>query len=126
MIHERKERAERSLAGITTTASAGNIGNNMPAGPTGGITTSVNNEQQRARPNNPNANNNTQNKVYKESNIMQYAAILLAQTYHRFGYKSLALQATQEAIRVAQQSNDEECVLFAQGWLILKMMIFQC
>jgi tetratricopeptide (TPR) repeat protein len=113
MIHERKERAERSLAGINTTNNSNNV--TIPSGPTGGITTSVNNEQQR-RPNNPNTASNTQ-RAYREPNIMQYAAVLLAQTYHRFGYKSLALQATQEAIRVAQQSNDEECVLFAQGWL---------
>ena len=111
MIHDRKERAERSLAGTTTGGNA----NSIVSGPTGGITTSVNIESQR-RPN-PNNNNNSNPKRYKESNIMQYAAILLAQTYHRFNYKSLALQATQEAIRVAQQSNDEECVLFAQGWL---------
>ncbi|KAL7508460.1 hypothetical protein ACHAXN_005534, partial [Cyclotella atomus] len=122
MIHERKERAERNLAGIITTGStSATIGHTMPSGPNGGITTSVNNEQQRTaqmiRPTNPNAATQNNNKVYKESNIMQYAAILLAMTYHRFGYKSLALQATQEAIRVAQQSNDEECVLFAQGWL---------
>ena len=111
MIHERKERAERSLAGTT---NSGNI-HGIVSGPTGGITTSVNMESQR-RPH-PNNNNNHNPKRYRESNIMQYAAILLAQTYHRFNYKSLALQATQEAIRVAQQSNDEECVLFAQGWL---------
>ena len=50
---------------------------------------------------------------------MQYAAILLAQTYHRFGYTRLSLQATEEAIRVAQQSGDGECVAFANGWLAL-------
>ena len=47
---------------------------------------------------------------------MQYAAILLAQTYHRFGYAQLSLQATDEAIRVAQQSGDVECVSFANSW----------
>ena len=112
LIHERKERVERSLAGTTP-----NVTSNTTAPMTnnaGGITTSVNNEGNQQRPN-PNAG--AQQKTYKESNIMQYAAIILAQTYHRFHYKSLALQAAQEAIRVAQQSGDEECVLFAQGWL---------
>lgn len=112
LIHERKERVERSLAGTTP-----NVNSNTTAHLTnnaGGITTSVNNEGNQRRPN-PNAG--AQQKMYKESNIMQYVAIILAQTYHRFHYKSLALQAAQEAIRVAQQSGDEECVSFAQGWL---------
>jgi hypothetical protein len=49
--------------------------------------------------------------------ILQFSAILLAMTHHSFGDKRLALAATDEAVRVAQQSKDAACVAFALGWL---------
>jgi len=141
MIHERKERAERALmiqvsggaegsAASATTANRGMMGTMASGmgGITGGMTGGIINgtiqtttqQQQQQRPGGANAggaNSGTPQTIYKESNVMQYAAILLAQTYYRFGYTRLSLQATEEAIRVAQQSGDGECVCFANGWL---------
>ena len=134
MIHERKERAERAMmlqaSGSTSSTNGGNnaAGNNewgvtgmggiittMTSG-MGGITGGMTGGQGRGGTSHSSGGNNNK---YKESNVMQYAAILLAQMYHRFGYLELSIQATEEAIRVAQQSGDEECVLFAQSWLAL-------
>ena len=49
--------------------------------------------------------------------ILQFSAILLAMTHSSFGDSNLALLATEEAVRVAQQSKDAACVAFALGWL---------
>jgi hypothetical protein len=49
--------------------------------------------------------------------ILQFAAILLASTHSAFGDKGLSYLATDEAVRVAQQSKDAACVAFALGWL---------
>jgi len=49
--------------------------------------------------------------------ILQFSAILLAMTHSSFGDSNLALLATEEAVRVAQQSKDASCVAFALGWL---------
>ena len=49
--------------------------------------------------------------------ILQFAAILLASTHSAFGDKQLSFLATDEAVRVAQQSKDAACVAFALGWL---------
>ncbi|KAL7545643.1 hypothetical protein ACHAWF_010068 [Thalassiosira exigua] len=49
---------------------------------------------------------------------MQYAAVLLASTYHRFGHAGLCLRATEEAVRVAQQGDDEEAARFAGAWAV--------
>ena len=49
--------------------------------------------------------------------VLQFSAILLALVYDSFGNKSLARMATQEAVRVAQQSKDPICVAFALGKL---------
>ncbi|KAL9181197.1 hypothetical protein ACHAXT_010002 [Thalassiosira profunda] len=141
MIHERKERAERTIllqtfgggdegvgghgnasSGLTFTMASGMGG--ITGGMTGGIINgaAVGGPQQgpgqRGGAGAAGANNQM-GKIFKESNVMQYAAVLLAQTYYRFGYTQLALQATEEAVRVAQQSGDEECVSFANGWLAL-------
>jgi tetratricopeptide (TPR) repeat protein len=51
------------------------------------------------------------------ASITQYAAIEVAAVHWQFGYRNLSLQATQEAIRVAQQYNDGACVAYALGWL---------
>ena len=145
MIHERKERAERQLmlqacavegGGALTTSGGimGTIASGM-GGITGGMTGGIINgrmmhggpatgQQFRAGAGGGaagpgGAGQATTVKIFKESNVMQYAAILLAQTYYRFGYARLSLQATEEAIRVAQQSGDEECVCFANAWSAL-------
>ena len=51
------------------------------------------------------------------TDILQFSAILLAMTHSNFGDTNLALMATEEAVRVAQQSKDAACVAFALGWL---------
>lgn len=51
------------------------------------------------------------------NDVLQFSAILLAMTHSSFGDSSLALLATEEAVRVAQQSKDAACVAFALGWL---------
>jgi hypothetical protein len=51
--------------------------------------------------------------------ILQFSAILLAVAHDAFGDTELSLIATEEAVRVAQQSKDKDaaCVAFALGWL---------
>ena len=49
--------------------------------------------------------------------ILQYSAILLALVHDSFGDSNAALMATEEAVRVAQQSKDATCVAFALGKL---------
>ena len=144
MIHERKERAERAvmlqLSGGGGSSSTGGGNNNnadaamrtsgmggittmasgmggITGGMTGGAMTGVIANSAGGR----GGNNTTQSdaKIYKESNVMEYAAVLLAQMHYRFGFSRLSLQATEEAVRVAQQSGDDECVSFANGWLAL-------
>ena len=56
------------------------------------------------------SNNNSQD-------ILQFAAILLASLHNSFGDTALAQLATDEAVRVAQQSMDAACVAFALGWI---------
>jgi tetratricopeptide (TPR) repeat protein len=51
------------------------------------------------------------------SDILQFAAILLASTHRAFGDYGFAVLATDEAVRVAQQSKDAACVAFALGWI---------
>jgi len=55
--------------------------------------------------------------VRSSKDILQFSAILLAMTHSSFGDSNLALLATEEAVRVAQQSKDAACVAFALGWL---------
>ena len=138
MIHERKERAERTLlmlqqsgaadgegglhGGLTRMASGmGGITGGMTGGVVNGAAVGGGGSGGMGGPGQQRGGNaaDTAAKMFRESNVMQYAAILLAQTYHRFGYTRLSLQATEEAIRVAQQSGDEECVCFANGLLAL-------
>jgi len=145
MIHERKERAERAvmlqLSGGASSSSTGGNNNSsavdaaaMRTSGMGGITTmasgmgGITGGMTGGVMNGMLANNahsggrgNTQSdaKIYKESNVMEYAAVLLAQMHYRFGFSRLSLQATEEAVRVAQQSGDDECVSFANGWLAL-------
>mmetsp|Transcript_22900 Transcript_22900/g.49532 ORF Transcript_22900/g.49532 Transcript_22900/m.49532 type:complete len:715 (+) Transcript_22900:3-2147(+) len=97
------------MGGITG-GMTGGIVNGMQVGGTAG---------QQQRGGGVTGANNSPQPTYQQSNVMQYAAILLSQTYHRFGYTQLSLQATEEAVRVAQQSGDGECVCFANGWASL-------
>lgn len=53
----------------------------------------------------------------KPQDILQFAAILLASLHSSFGDSALAKMATDEAVRVAQQSMDAACVAFALGWI---------
>jgi hypothetical protein len=53
----------------------------------------------------------------QDSEILQFASILSAAMYDSFGDRALSLTATEEAVRVAQQSQDAACVAFALGWL---------
>lgn len=126
MIHERKERVERVLmmqastaasirldgGGIAATsgingAMVNRIGS-ITGGMMGGLISVGQQQQQRV---------GGGNNLRKESNVMQYAATLLSQTCHRFGYVRLSLQATNEAIRVAQQNGDVDCVCFGNAWM---------
>lgn len=56
-------------------------------------------------------------KTSSPKEILQFSAILLAIAHSTFGDQTLALMATEEAVRVAQQSKDAACVAFALGWL---------
>lgn len=49
--------------------------------------------------------------------ILQFSAILQAIAHSSFGDHGFALMATEESVRVAQQSKDAACVAFALGWL---------
>lgn len=106
------------MGGITTMASG-------MGGITGGMTGGVMNGMIANNNNGPGGGGGGRGstqldaKIYKESNVMEYAAVLLAQMHYRFGFSRLSLQATEEAIRVAQQSGDDECVSFANGWLAM-------
>jgi tetratricopeptide (TPR) repeat protein len=51
--------------------------------------------------------------------VLPYASIVLAALHHSFGEHSLSLKATEEAVRVAQESNDTACVAYALGWLYM-------
>lgn len=53
----------------------------------------------------------------QQQEILQFAAILMAAMHHGFGDTATSLLATQEAVRIAQQSKDAACVAFALGWL---------
>ena len=61
--------------------------------------------------------NKSATNLYSSRDILQFSAILLAMTHSIFGDSNLALLATEEAVRVAQQSKDAACVAFALGWL---------
>lgn len=53
----------------------------------------------------------------QQPEILQFAAILSAALHDNNGDQALSLAATEEAVRVAQQSQDAACVAFALGWL---------
>jgi tetratricopeptide (TPR) repeat protein len=53
----------------------------------------------------------------KRSNVLGHAAVLLASVHAKFGEGSLHQLATEEALRVAQQSGDAASIAFAMGLL---------
>ena len=53
----------------------------------------------------------------KRSNVLGHAAVLLASVHAKFGEGSLHKLATEEALRVAQQSGDAASIAFAMGLL---------
>jgi len=93
MIQERKD---RSLWGTNVLSTNG--GNGGGGGGSGG-----------------NQTPSSSGSLHK--NVVQYAAILLASLFHGFANDELAHLATEEAVRVAQQSGDGSCLAFALGWL---------
>jgi hypothetical protein len=58
----------------------------------------------------------------KVHDVAQYASILLAALHHAFGDESLSLKATEEAVRVSQESRDPASVAYALGWLYCNEM----
>jgi tetratricopeptide (TPR) repeat protein len=55
----------------------------------------------------------------RNEEILQFAAILKAALHSSFGDRALAIASTEEAVRIAQQSQDSACVAFALGWLAM-------
>lgn len=49
--------------------------------------------------------------------IASYAVLNLAGLHYRFGHYKEALQAIEEAIRIAHQKNEHECLAIATGWM---------
>ena len=58
----------------------------------------------------------------KVEDVAQYASILLAALHNSFGDARLSLKATEEAVRVSQESRDPACVAYALGWLYCNEM----
>lgn len=56
---------------------------------------------------------------FDAGSILQYAAIITAILHYSFGDCEMSRAATDEAVRVAQQSQDTSSVAFALGWLAL-------
>lgn len=72
--------------------------------------------------NNPNSNqswadgaNDGRNK--RKANVVAYVSVVLAALFHKLGFHEMSKIATQEAIKVAQQSGDDACLAYALGWL---------
>lgn len=57
------------------------------------------------------------NKTVEEDVSRRYASLNLAGLHFRFGHKEEALAALQEAIRMAQETNDHVCLQHALSWL---------
>lgn len=75
-----------------------------------------NNHSNGSSSNNSNDINNGMQRQPPQQDILQFSAVLLAFLYNNFGNTLLASLATEEAVRVAQQSMDSACVAFALGW----------
>lgn len=57
------------------------------------------------------------NKNREEDVSRRYAALNLASLHYRFGHREESLAALHEAIRMAQETNDHECLQHALSWL---------
>lgn len=57
------------------------------------------------------------NKNKEEDVSRRYAALNLASLHYRFGHRDESLAALHEAIRMAQETNDHECLQHALSWL---------
>jgi anaphase-promoting complex subunit 5 len=57
------------------------------------------------------------NKTVEDDVSRRYASLNLAGLHFRFGHKEEALTALQEAIRMAQETNDHVCLQHALSWL---------
>ncbi|XP_076090764.1 anaphase-promoting complex subunit 5-like [Mytilus galloprovincialis] len=57
------------------------------------------------------------NKNREEAVSRRYAALNLASLHYRFGHRDESLAALHEAIRMAQETNDHECLQHALSWL---------
>ncbi|CAH1785514.1 unnamed protein product [Owenia fusiformis] len=64
---------------------------------------------------NPNAGSKVKEEDYGRS--FRYAALNLAALHYRFGHRNEAMAALHEAIRMAQETNDNICLMHAMGWL---------
>lgn len=94
MIQERKNRVINAPLPTVNISANNNSNGNMNAG-----------------------NDNNQNQSATSGNIVQYSAILLSSLFHTFANDELALMATREATRIAQQTGDGACLAYALGWL---------
>jgi hypothetical protein len=56
-------------------------------------------------------------KSSQKRNLAQYVTIVLAALFQKLGYDDMALMASREAIKVAQQSGDGACLAYALGWI---------
>lgn len=80
----------------------------------------ANNNTNANNPNHPNGSGNDASAMQgnkQRKNVVQYVTIVLAALFHKLGNDEMAQMATQEAIKVAQQSGDGACLAYALGWL---------
>ncbi|KAL7578715.1 hypothetical protein ACA910_015953 [Epithemia clementina (nom. ined.)] len=93
----------------------------MAANPSTNNNNNNNNNPNQARANNASGETrqaNNQSMAMEHQQILQFAAILLAALHYETGDIALARLATDEAVRVAQQSqNASGCVAYSLGWL---------
>mmetsp|Transcript_5945 Transcript_5945/g.11240 ORF Transcript_5945/g.11240 Transcript_5945/m.11240 type:complete len:911 (+) Transcript_5945:88-2820(+) len=102
MIQERKDRLV-SPVGVSERGDASNGVN------------SINNSS--IHPNGDRNEQGTTKKSSQKRNLAQYVTIVLAALFQELGYDDMALMASREAVKVAQQSGDEACLAYALGWM---------
>lgn len=98
MIQERKDRLMSPVVGPERGNATTNSNNNM----------------------NLNGDGNHQGTITRslqKRNLAQYVTIVLAALFHKLGYGDMALMASREAIKVAQQSGDGACLAYALAWI---------
>ncbi|GFH59287.1 hypothetical protein CTEN210_15763 [Chaetoceros tenuissimus] len=72
--------------------------------------------------NNPNSNQSgtdgaSDGRNKRKANVVAYVSVVLAALFHKLGFHEMSKIASQEAIKVAQQSGDDACLAYALGWL---------